>query len=234
MSSVSNATSEDATARSRTTRRPRGGTSRDEVVAAALDLVDSEGLDALTVRRLAAELDMEPMSLYKRVANKDDLVTGVAELIWNEVAAAAVPTDDWAGWLHALGTAVRDAVRQHPNALPLLVAGEVFPSPLLEVIATQLEREGPGWPDRRDAANAICTVTAFALGCAVAECSYCTPTTSDDPAVAERQRLRRIARALPADTPDRLIDTALDVCGTDAGDMFTNGLALVIRGTRQP
>ncbi|MGH9117662.1 MAG: TetR/AcrR family transcriptional regulator C-terminal domain-containing protein [Acidimicrobiales bacterium] len=232
---MSTATTDQTSAATKTTRRrPRGATGRHEVIAAALDLVDREGLDALTVRRLAAELDMEPMSLYKRVANKDDLITGIAELIWNEVAASAPPTDDWAGWLHTLGTAVRDAVRQHPNALPLLVAGDVFPTPMLEVIATQLERATPGWPDRRDAASAICTVTAFALGCALAECSYCTPTTSTDPATAERQRLRRIARALPADAPDRLIDTALDVCGTDAGDMFTNGLDLIIKGSRQP
>lgn len=231
MSTVSTARADRTTAGSRTPRRrQRGATSRHDVLTAALDLIDREGLDALSIRRLAADLDMEPMSLYKRVANKDDLHSGIAELIWDQVAATAPPTDDWASWLHTLGTAVRDSVRQHPNALPLLVGGDVFPTSMLEVIATQLERSTPGWPVRRDAVSAICTVTAFALGCAVAESSYCTPTTGSDPATAERQRLRRIARALPADTPDRLIDTALDVCGFDAGDMFTNGLDLITRG----
>jgi AcrR family transcriptional regulator len=213
-----------------TQRRRRRAISRHDVLAAALELVDQEGLDALSIRRLADRLDMEPMSLYRRVTDKDDLLAGIAELVWTEVAAAASPTDDWADWLHSLGNAVQTAIRDHPNSLPVLVQSPVFPTPMLEVIATQLEREAPGWPARPDAVAAICTVTAFALGCAVAECSYCTPTTSDDPATAERQRLRRIARALPPDTPDRLIDTALDVCGYDTNTMFTRGLDLILRG----
>jgi TetR/AcrR family tetracycline transcriptional repressor len=218
------------TERSAAPRRPRGAVSRHDVLTAGLDLVDQEDLGALSIRRLADRLDMEPMSLYKRVTNKDDLLAGIAHLIWDEVAAAAPPTDDWPDWLRTLGTAVRAAVRDHPNALPVLVSIQVFPTPMLDVIATQLERATPGWPARSDAVSAVCTVTAFALGCAVAECSYCTPTTSDDPATAERRRLRRIARALPPDTPDRLIDTAVDVCGCDGDTMFTQGLDLIIRG----
>jgi AcrR family transcriptional regulator len=194
------------------------------VLATALDLVDRDGLDALSIRRLADQLDMEPMSLYKRVTNKDDLLAGIAELIWTEVAESAPPTDDWSGWLRTLGNAIRAALREHPNVVPLLVSMQVFPTSMLEVIATQLERTSPGWPARPEAAAAIDTVTAFALGCAMAECSYCSQAAS------ERQRLSRIARALPADTPDRLIDAALDVCGYDADVMFTNGLDLILRG----
>jgi hypothetical protein len=76
----------------------------------------------------------------------------------------------------------------------------------------------------------MCTVTSFALGCAVAETSFCGPVASDDPVIAERQRLRRIARALPPDTPDRLVETALTVCGCDTTDMFSKGLDLILRG----
>jgi TetR/AcrR family tetracycline transcriptional repressor len=221
---------ESHSGRSASPRRARGAITRDDVLAAGLELIDREGLEALSIRRLADRLDMEPMSLYKRVTNKDDLLTGIAQLIWDEVAVAAAPTDDWTDWLRTLGTAVRAAVRQHPNALPVLVGIQVFPTPMLDVIATQLERTTPGWPTRPDAVSAVCTVTAFALGCAIAECSYCTPTTTDDPATAERHRLRRIARALPPDTPDRLIDTALDVCGCDGDTLFTQGLDLIVRG----
>jgi AcrR family transcriptional regulator len=231
MSTMSAVESDSDPASPQTTpRRRRRATSRNDVLTAALELVDQEGLDSLSIRRLADRLDMEPMSLYKRVTDKDDLLTGIAELIWNEVATSAQPTDNWADWLHTLGGAVRSAVGDHPNAVPLLVSIQVFPTAMLDIITTQLERATPGWPVRSDAVAAICTVTAFALGCAIAECSYCTPTTSDDPAAAERQRLRRIARALPPDTPDRLIDTALDVCGCNADTTFTRGLDLIIRG----
>ncbi|MGH9213100.1 MAG: hypothetical protein ACRD2C_20880 [Acidimicrobiales bacterium] len=57
----------------------------------------------------------------------------------------------------------------------MLVSIQVFPLPMLELVATQLERDTPGWPTRNDAISAICAVTAFALGCAVAETSYCEP-----------------------------------------------------------
>ena len=208
-------------------RRRRGAVSREDVLAAALDLVDREGLDALSMRRLADQLDMEPMSLYKRVASKDDLLTGIGELIWNEVAAAAPPTDDWGSWLHTLGNAVRAALHDHPNAVPLLVGIKVLPTAMLEVLATQLEREAPGWPAHDDAVNAMCSVTAFALGCAVAECSYCNPAGTADSTSADR----RVVRALPPDTPDRLVDTALAVCGNNTDDMFAQGLELIIRGS---
>jgi TetR/AcrR family tetracycline transcriptional repressor len=218
---------------STTARRPRGSLSRQNVLVAGLDLVDREGLEALSMRRLAAHLDVETMSLYKRVANKDDLLAGIAQLIWGEVAAAAPPSDDWGDWLRTLANAVRAALRDHPNAIPLLVGIEVLPIDMLEVIATQLERATPGWPTRDNAVSAICAVTAYALGCAFAECSYCNPAATDDPITAERQRLRRIARALPPDTPDRLIDTALAVCGNDTTDMFTKGLDLITRGSHR-
>jgi TetR/AcrR family tetracycline transcriptional repressor len=211
-------------------RRRRSGISRHDVLAAALELIDQEGLDALSMRRLADRLDMEPMSLYKRVTSKDDLLTGIGELIWSQVAAAAPATDEWGDWLRTLGYAVRTALRDHPHAIPLLVGVEVLPTSMLEVIATQLDRTMAGWPTRDDAVSAMCTVTAFALGCAFAECSYCNPGGTDDPATAERQRLRRVARALPADAPDRLVDTALAVCGHDTDDMFAKGLDLIIRG----
>jgi AcrR family transcriptional regulator len=62
---------------------------RHHVLVAAFELVDRDGPDELSLRELAGELDVETMSIYRRVASKDDLLTGVAELIWSEVAAAA-------------------------------------------------------------------------------------------------------------------------------------------------
>lgn len=215
-------------------RRRRQTVTRRDVLVAALDLIDREGLDDLSMRKLAADLDIETMSLYKRVAGKDDLLTGVAHLIWDEVAAAAPPTDDWGKWLRSYGNAIGVTVREHPNAVPLLVSIPVFPPALLEVCATQLERSSR-WPPSQDTVGAMCTVTAFAMGAAIADHSFIPtwfddPADADDPAAAERQRLRRIARALPDDASDRVVDTAMAVCGCDIADMFTKGLDLIVRG----
>jgi AcrR family transcriptional regulator len=212
---------------------------RHDVLVAALDLIDRDGLDDLSMRKLAAELGIETMSLYKRVASKDDLLTGIAELIWEEVAAASAPTDDWGEWLRSYGHAIRSTVRKHPNAVPLLVGIDVLPPAMLEVCATQLERSSPGWPPSQDAVGAMCTVTAFALGTAIADRSFASTFSDEsdgaqDPITAERQRLRRVARALPADASDRVVDTAMAVCGCDVGDMFAKGLDLIVRGCEQP
>jgi TetR/AcrR family tetracycline transcriptional repressor len=213
-------------------RRPRGSVSRDHVLKAALDLVDREGLDSLSMRRLATELDVETMSLYKRVASKDDLLAGIAELVWGEVADAVAPHKDWSRWLRAFAHAIRAAVHSHPNALPALVGIDVFPVALLEVIDAQLGRTTDSGPSYDDAVSAVSAVTSYALGTALTEtCLHCAnPSGAKVQAMSEQQRLRRIVRALPADAPDRLLDTAMAVCGCDTERVFTRGLDLIIRG----
>jgi AcrR family transcriptional regulator len=64
---------------------------RHHVLAAAFDLVDPDGLDELSLRKLATELDVETMSIYRRVASKGHLLTAVTELIWSEVACRRAP-----------------------------------------------------------------------------------------------------------------------------------------------
>lgn len=201
--------------------------SRQRVLGTALELVDQDGLDALSMRKLALALGVEPMSLYKHVASKDDLLAGLADVLWAEVAAAAPADDDWGAWLRAFGRAVRETVHCHPQALPVLVVGDVSPVSALELFADQLERPGPGTSDPIPGVSALRTVTAFALGYAVTELSCFGPTTRTG---TERQRILRLSRALPADTPDRLVDAALSVCDCDPEQVFAEGLDLIIRG----
>lgn len=208
----------------------RTASSRQQVLEAALGLVDRDGLDELSMRKLAAELDVETMSLYKHVTSKDDLLAGLTDLIWAEMAAAAPPDDDWSAWLPAFGHAIRDVIHRHPHALPVVVTGEVSPVSALELFAEQLDRAETLGVDRDHAVKALRTVAAFALGCVATELSCFGPA----PALShesERQKLLRVSRALPPDTPDRIIDVAIEACGDcDAQSLFTDGLELIIRG----
>jgi AcrR family transcriptional regulator len=209
-------------------RRPgrRVALSRDRILRAALVSIDEHGVESLTMQRLAASLGTGAMSLYNHVKNKDDLLAGVSELVWEEVAAAAPPSDDHAAWLLALGSAIRAVARRHRRALGVFVAGGVFPPALLEVIAEQFEREGGDEPDPRLVA-AITTVSAFALGWAVTEASGLAPSGAVE---TERQRIRRVTRALPPDTPDRLVDAAIAVCASEIEPMFATGLSAIVTG----
>src|ERR1700752_3994184 len=68
---------------------PRIPLSRERVLRAALGLADSGGIEALTMRKLGQELGVEAMSLYNHVANKDDIVDGITELVLAEIEVPA-------------------------------------------------------------------------------------------------------------------------------------------------
>jgi len=74
------------------TRRPRGSLTADEVVVAAGALIDDGGVDALSMRRIADRLGVNPMTLYSRFANRDDLVAAVVAERLKSAIAPAVPS----------------------------------------------------------------------------------------------------------------------------------------------
>ena len=94
--------------------------SRELVLAKALEVVDADGLDALTMRRLGQELGRDPMSLYRYAENRAALLDGVTELVLNELTFH--PQDpDWKAQLRQIAHDLRRLALQHPNVVPLLV-----------------------------------------------------------------------------------------------------------------
>ncbi|MEW9873323.1 TetR/AcrR family transcriptional regulator C-terminal domain-containing protein [Arthrobacter sp. HS15c] len=94
--------------------------SRELVLSAALELVDDEGLDALTMRRLGQVLERDPMSLYRYAENRAALLDGVSEMVLNELAI--FPADpDWKAQLRRIAHDLRLLALRHPNVIPLLV-----------------------------------------------------------------------------------------------------------------
>jgi AcrR family transcriptional regulator len=94
--------------------------SRELVLATALELVDAEGLDALTMRRLGQELGRDPMSLYRYAENRAALLDGVSELVLNELPVHE-EDPDWKAQLRQIAHNLRLLALQHPNVVPLLV-----------------------------------------------------------------------------------------------------------------
>lgn len=102
----------------------------------ALALLDDEGFDALTMRRLAERLGVVPMALYRHVANKDDLIIGVIDLA---VSLVPIPSADldWRGGLHELARSIRRTMLQHPG-----IVGPVVTQPALGVHALVIGEYG--------------------------------------------------------------------------------------------
>lgn len=94
---------------------------RDRVLRAALALADAEGLEALSMRRLAKHLRVEAMSLYNHVANKDEIVGGIIDLVVGEID---LPADepDWKAALRRNALSAKDVFLRHPWASNLMLA----------------------------------------------------------------------------------------------------------------
>jgi TetR/AcrR family tetracycline transcriptional repressor len=90
------------------------------VLQAGLQLVDREGVDALTMRRLGKELGVEAMSLYGYVANKQDLLDGVVDCVYGEIRPATGALGSWSEQLRAAARQFRLVLLRHPNMVGLL------------------------------------------------------------------------------------------------------------------
>ena len=95
--------------------------SRRKTLEVALDIVDEEGLDALSIRRLATELNVNGASLYHHFANKDEILAGVAQLALADVRTPTDPDAEWREWLLRNVLGYRQALKMHPHLIPVLV-----------------------------------------------------------------------------------------------------------------
>jgi AcrR family transcriptional regulator len=89
---------------------------RERVLRAAIALADERGAHELTMRKLAQELGVEAMSLYNHVANKDDLLDGMVDIIFSEIEAPS-PGGDWKAELRKRAISTREALNRHRWAI---------------------------------------------------------------------------------------------------------------------
>jgi AcrR family transcriptional regulator len=100
--------------------RPDGKVTRELVLTTALEIIDRDGADGLSMRRLARALNRDPMILYRHAPNKAALLDGVAETVLAQLTVD--PADpDWAGQLRAVARDYRALALAHPHVVPLLV-----------------------------------------------------------------------------------------------------------------
>jgi AcrR family transcriptional regulator len=104
-----------ANAELETTEEPRTPLNRERVLRAAAELADREGVEGLSMRRLAAELGVVPMALYKHVANKDELLDGMIDFVVAEIDPPRTDTD-WKTAVRERILSARRALRRHPWA----------------------------------------------------------------------------------------------------------------------
>ena len=141
-----------------------GGLTREAIVAAAIAVADSEGLDAVSIRRVAGDLRVRPMSLYTHIASKEDLL----DLMVNEVVAEALvpepPPDDWRAAVREIAVRSHDAFVAHPWTLQAFSQRpRVGPNTLRHAEQSSAAVAGLGL-DPRTAATLLAVVDDYALG----------------------------------------------------------------------
>lgn len=194
-----------------TSERPR--LNRDAVLRAAQAVIDERGLDACTMRAVAAELGVEAMSLYWHVPNKEALLDGVIELMIAEMDVTYTGDGDWTDSLRTGARTFRRVVLRHRNALPLLASR---PLPAYAAASRMTEEaiaalEAAGF-DRPTAIQAARTVSRYVMGFTFAERGPNTPP--------------------PPSASPALDDLLRSVADSGQEELFEFGLETLLRGLR--
>jgi AcrR family transcriptional regulator len=131
--------------------RPRQALlSRDRIIVAAAALIDAEGLEALSTRRLAAELGVQGPSLYHHFTNKEEILDAVANEIAKQVDVSYFVDNDWRVALMRWGHSYRRALLAHPHIVPFLAQGPGRrPAALAMADAVYGGLVKAGWPPAR-------------------------------------------------------------------------------------
>lgn len=203
-------------------RRSRGRLiSVDDVLSTGLRIADAEGLDAVSMRRIADELGVGAMTIYSYVGSKQDLLDGLASRVLDALPADDPVTDTWQERLELLAHHLHVALREHPGVAQV-VASRGGPIPALDRFRETMLRilDDAGFaPDR--AVRVLSALAAYTAGFAHVE-QYRADTELE----AEAQRLRR----LPRDEFPRLSASADAYAGHVSQDAFTLGLRAFVAG----
>ncbi len=200
-------------------RRPLN---RERVLAAAVDFVDREGLEALSMRKLGATLGVEAMSLYNHVPNKDALLDGMVEVLLREMEIPP-ENEDWEARVREAYRRLRRLAHEHPNVFPLLIIrppDTMDGAWLVEEFLETLQQAGFGV---RAALQAYRTLTSFTVGYVISEIRGFAMEPGGD---------RHGARGLPSGNFPRLSELSPHLGGVDRDAEFEGGLDIILSGLR--
>jgi len=196
------------------------------VLRAALGLADEGGVGALTMQRIGRRLDVEAMSLYRHVRNKDDILDGLVDLVFAEIE---LPVDRpaWRAALRARSISARAALRRHPWAITLMES-RLAPRPASlrsrdDVLAVLL---GAGF-SAADATHAFNLLDSYVYGFALQEAQL---PFADAEGLAEMGE--QLLAQVPADEYPSLVRVSAELLasGFDYGAEFEPGLDLILDG----
>lgn len=193
--------------------------STEDVVAAAVGIADAEGVEALTIRSVAAACGLSPMGLYRHVRDKDDLLDRVVEAVAVGIGDVEA-TGLWRDKLVVLFGECRRVLLDHPGVAALCVSRPTPVAGVARFYDRVLDALSEGGFDGAGAVYAFDTLLMFLFGSVL----WQIPRSD-----IERERLIRVAVAHPERTP-RLVQNAEELGQRDPEQYFEHGLQTIIAG----
>jgi AcrR family transcriptional regulator len=223
--------SSEARPRSRRDRPAKPALSRDAIVAAGLAIANTEGLEALSMRRLAQALDTGPASLYVYVANRDEL--------WDLLLDAAIatvktePTDPtrWREQLHALAArVVHMMATEYPGMARIAMARIPSGDNAIRVAESMLSLLKAGGVSDQAAAYAVDLISTYTNAIAYEQSLYTTLYDDPDHQAREVAGLAERFATLPADRFPTIAALRDEMTMGDGQERFALGLDMIING----
>jgi AcrR family transcriptional regulator len=206
---------------------PRIPLSRQRVLRAAVALADRGGVGSLSMRKLAQELGVEAMSLYHHVANKDDILDGIVDVVFSEIDLPSGDAD-WRAAMRQRAVSARQALRRHPWATALMESRSTpGPANLRHHDAVLGILRNAGFSVEL-AAHAYSLLDAYIYGFALQETSLPFSTPEETSEVAQT-----IMAEFPAEELPHLTEIAVEHVlqpGYDYGNEYAFGLDLILDG----
>ncbi len=205
----------------------RGRLSRERVLRTAIAHADAGGLEALSMRKLAEELAVAPMALYRHVASKDDLVDGMVDIVFSEIGLPSGGAD-WRTAMRQRAISVRDVLARHRWAIGLMES-RTNPGPAnLRHHDAVIGRLRAGGFDMAMAAHAYSLLDSYIYGFALTKMNL--PFESGDDIADLAQTM---LEPFPVNEYPNLVAFITEHAmkpGYDYGDEFEYGLDLILDG----
>jgi TetR/AcrR family tetracycline transcriptional repressor len=195
---------------------------RDRIVVAAVALVDADGLDALSMRKLGAALGVEAMSLYNHVDNKDDVLDGILDRVLREVPLPD-PALAWSEQLRVLARGFRAAGLAHPGVLPMFGSRPIRTVEAFAPLERAYDILRLAGLDPDAALDAFLAMSSFVLGRVLLDMGNRQVVATDGTIDLS---------AVSTDAHPRLVELQRAVLGDHSSREFERGFDLLIEGIR--
>lgn len=167
----------------RTGRRAWGSISRDQVIDTATEIVSAGGYDQMTIRSLAAELGVAPMSLYRHVRDKNDLLNEVVDRLLDAAWQPLSSERDWRAWITEAADNLRRFLVTQPAALHVYLSHPVLTPTAVTRMRAMLRVLCQATGDEHQARQGYAAIQTYTLGFAALESSRANWEASHQTAV---------------------------------------------------